>query len=119
VRIESGDRNNFKNDFFNGIDHERPTDGRHGASRSRRGLAGMELCVVEISTLDQLSCDGVFYNWNEVGLHFIRGKGPAYFRWWREVTDVTRRKASAEAVAQVLDTIRGNGEAVRRRWNGS
>ena len=76
------------------------------------GLAGTELCVVEISTLDQLSCDGVFYNWNEVGLHFIRGKGPAYLRWWREVTDVTRRAASAEAVAQVLDTMHGKGEAV-------
>jgi hypothetical protein len=91
------------------------SDGRVGPAAPDDLVAGMattQLCVVEISTLDQLTCGGLYYNWNEVGLHFIRGKGPAYLRWWREVTDVNLRAASAEAVEQVLETMHSNGEDV-------
>jgi hypothetical protein len=73
-------------------------------------LGKATLCVAEISTLDQLTSGGVYFNWNELGLHFVRGKGPANARWWREVTDRRKRQASAETVEQVLDARRAAGE---------
>ncbi len=65
-------------------------------------LARADLCVAEVSTLDQLTAGGYYFNWNEVGLSFIRGQGEPYFRWWREVSDRTLRKASAETVERVV-----------------
>ena len=73
-------------------------------------LGKTTLCVAEISTLDQLTSSGFYFNWNELGLRFVRGKGPENARWWREVTDRRKRKASEETVAQVLEARRAAGE---------
>lgn len=73
-------------------------------------LKNVTFCVAEISTLDQLTSDGVYYNWNELGQRFVRGQGPANARWWREITDRRKRKASDETVEEVLKARQANGE---------
>ena len=73
-------------------------------------LARADLGVVEIGTLDQLHHDGRYFNWNEVGLSFIRGEGEAHFHWWRELTDRSTRRVSAETVEKVIDARAAKGK---------
>ncbi len=73
-------------------------------------LGKVTLCLAEISTLDQLTSCGLYFNINELGQKFVRNKGPEHARWWREVTDRRKRRASDEAVDQVLMALHANGE---------
>jgi hypothetical protein len=62
-----------------------------------------DVFLIEISTLDQLNCDGRFFNWNELGLRFVRGQDESHFGWWREVSDRTTRRASPETIERVVE----------------